>query len=63
MHMKRPITAELHSKKSGSSPASQSAASDFSDFVERLYGTVRGQRKMVQLVEMQAALIERGWHP
>ena len=61
--MQASVTTELHSRKSGSSRSSQSTASDFSDFVEEVYRSVRGKHKRAQLVEMQAALIERGWHP
>jgi hypothetical protein len=61
--MQASVTTELHSRESGSSRASQPTASDFSDFVEEVYRSVRGKRKRAQLVEMQAALIERGWHP
>lgn len=36
---------------------------NFTSLLIGLFGSVRGQRRSVPLVELQAALLARGWHP
>ncbi len=51
---------ELHSlKRSG---LQRTEEQNFSSLLVGLFRSIRGQRRSVPLVELQAALFARGWH-
>jgi len=51
---------EFHPRKSG---LRKMEGSNFSLFLVGIFQTIRGSRRRVKLVELQAALLRRGWHP